>query len=124
MRATEPTGRTIHEELQRRTADERRRYRWFAERLVERAPMVGTEAFEINIMSLRAEASASASDAWTRLLGIASTEAFQRTAERLRGSALLVHPVRPRPRVPGDGMVCGWPWRRASVGFVADVGDA
>ena len=72
MRATEPTGRTIREELQRRTADERKRYRWFAERLLERARMVGTEAFEINIKSLRAEASASASDAWTRLLGISS----------------------------------------------------
>ena len=104
---TGPIGRTIREELQRRTADERKRYRWFAERLVERAPIIGSEAFEINIKSLRAEASASASDAWTRLLGISSTEAFQPTAERLRGSALRVHPVRPQPRVPGDGMVCG-----------------
>jgi hypothetical protein len=34
---TEPTGRTIREELQRRTPDERRRYRWFVERLVERS---------------------------------------------------------------------------------------
>lgn len=33
-----PGGRSIREELNRRTPDERRRYRWFVERLVERAP--------------------------------------------------------------------------------------
>ncbi len=33
-----PVRRTIQEELRRRTSDERERYRWFVERLLERAP--------------------------------------------------------------------------------------
>ncbi|MDQ3571466.1 MAG: hypothetical protein M3383_01235 [Actinomycetota bacterium] len=33
-----PSGRTIREELRRQTPSERERYRWFVERLVERAP--------------------------------------------------------------------------------------
>lgn len=34
----EHSGRTIRGELKRQTPDERRRYRWFVERLIERAP--------------------------------------------------------------------------------------
>ena len=36
--ADEPGGRTIRDELNRSTPDDRRRYRWFVERLIERAP--------------------------------------------------------------------------------------